>query len=128
MCGAVQSRHCGAGVGDAPGSSVVNIVSTVVTVISSRFELNAYDSCIVEKGCLSAHILLFEVYETNFVYVGIRRMSALSLGTKQIVFVSLKYSTISLDFCEEFQQNSVSSISSSIDLKSLTEISYEYKL
>jgi hypothetical protein len=41
---------------------VVNIVSTVVTVINSCFELNTYDSCIVEKACLSVHILLFGVY------------------------------------------------------------------
>jgi len=58
----VQSRQCSAGVCDATSSSVVNIVSTVVTVISSCFELNAYDSCIVQKVCLSAHILLLGVY------------------------------------------------------------------
>ena len=41
---------------------MVHIVSTVVKVVSSYFELNAYDSCIVEKASLSAHILLFGVY------------------------------------------------------------------
>ena len=49
-------------------------------------------------------------------------MSAPSFGTNQIVFVSLVYSNMPFDFCDRFKQNSVSSMSSSIDLKSLTII------
>jgi len=47
---------------DATRSSVVNIVCTEAKVISSRFELNAYNSCTVERACLSAHIRLFGDY------------------------------------------------------------------